>query len=44
MSAVTTTKPSLLSGLFCLGPYRYLICTVVVGLVLLRLGRLALVV
>ncbi len=43
MSAVTAEKPSFLSNLFCLGPYRYLIRTAVLGLGLLSLSRLALV-
>ncbi|MDF3127190.1 LTA synthase family protein [Rheinheimera sp. 1928-s] len=43
MSAVTAGKSSLLSNFFCLGPYRYLIRTAVLGLVLLSLSRLALV-
>lgn len=43
MSAVTAGKSSFLSNLFCLGPYRYLIRTAVLGLVLLSLSRLALV-
>src|SRR3989338_4486309 len=44
MSMITAEKPSFLSNLFCLGPYRYLIRTAVLGLVLLSLSRLALVV
>ena len=43
MSVVTAEKPSFLSNLFCLGPYRYLIRTAVLGLGLLSLSRLALV-
>jgi len=43
MSMITVEKPSFLSNLFCLGPYRYLIRTAVLGLVLLSLSRLALV-
>ncbi len=43
MSVVSVEKPSFLSNLFCLGPYRYLIRTAVLGLVLLSLSRLALV-
>jgi len=44
MSALLTTKPSFFSNLFCLGPYRYLIRTAALALVLLSLSRLALVV
>ncbi|MGY5795736.1 LTA synthase family protein [Rheinheimera faecalis] len=43
MSMITAEKPSFLSNLFCLGPYRYLIRTAALGLVLLSLSRLALV-
>ena len=43
MSAVNIIKTSLLSSVFCLGPYRYLIRTAALGLVLLSLCRLALV-
>jgi hypothetical protein len=35
MSVVSVEKPSFLFNLFCLGPYRYLIRTAVLGLVLL---------
>ncbi|RVT44890.1 alkaline phosphatase family protein [Rheinheimera sediminis] len=44
MSAVSVEKSSFVANLFCLGPYRYLIRTAVLGLVLLSLSRLALVV
>lgn len=40
----TAKKSSFLSGLFCLGPYRYLIRTLVLGVLLLSLSRLALVI
>ncbi|WP_240221516.1 LTA synthase family protein [Rheinheimera hassiensis] len=43
MSVVSVEKSSFLANLFCLGPYRYLIRTAVLGLVLLSLSRLALV-
>ncbi len=43
MSVVSVKKSSFLASLFCLGPYRYLIRTAVLGLVLLSLSRLALV-
>lgn len=44
MSVVHVEKPSFLANLFCLGPYRYLVRTAVLGLVLLSLSRLALVI
>ena len=43
MSVVSVEKSSFLANLFCLGPYRYLIRTAVLGLLLLSLSRLALV-
>lgn len=43
MSVVSVEKSSFLANLFCLGPYRYLIRTAVLGLVLLSLSRLTLV-
>lgn len=43
MSAIRTIKVPVFSSWFCLGPYRYLIRTAVLGLVLLSLSRLALV-
>jgi phosphoglycerol transferase MdoB-like AlkP superfamily enzyme len=43
MSAATPITPSLFSRIFCLGPYRYLIRTLCMGLLLLSLSRLALV-
>jgi phosphoglycerol transferase MdoB-like AlkP superfamily enzyme len=43
MSAITTIKAPVFSSLFCLGPYRYLIRTSVLGLVLLSLSRVGLV-
>ncbi|KUM53690.1 LTA synthase family protein [Rheinheimera sp. EpRS3] len=43
MSAIKTIKVTVFSSLFCLGPYRYLIRTAVLGLVLLSLSRWALV-
>ncbi|EGM77329.1 phosphoglycerol transferase family protein, alkaline phosphatase superfamily [Rheinheimera sp. A13L] len=43
MSVVSVEKSSFLANLFCLGPYRYLIRTAVLGMVLLSLSRLALV-
>jgi phosphoglycerol transferase MdoB-like AlkP superfamily enzyme len=43
MSAITTIKAPVISSWFCLGPYRYLIRTAVLGLVLLSLSRMGLV-